>query len=302
MQAQYFKLPKQFHQSISVRKDRLPYFYNDWHYHPELELVYIIKGEGTRFIGDNIARFESGDLVLLGPNLAHVWKSDEEYFLPESRKMVAAIVIHFPIDFLGANLWSIPEFSSITKLIESSRRGISFHIPSGHPLRKLLNNIPNLSPFDRLLILLTILNQLADFNDVQILSSIPFVENSHEHQSARMDKINNFILLNFSKEIQIEKIALIANMTVASLCRYFKKKTRKSVTEFINEVRIGYACKLLIDGKCTITDICYQCGYTNSSYFNRQFKKITQINPSQYLAKKDHFERKSLIKKHNQNT
>lgn len=299
MQAQYFKLPRQFHQSISVRRDRLPYFYNDWHYHPELELVYIIKGEGTRFIGDNIARFESGDLVLLGPNLAHVWKSDEEYFLPQSRKIVEAIVIHFPIDFLGSNLWNIPEFSSINKLHEISSRGISFHISSGHPLRKLLNSIPDLSLFDRLLMLLKILHQLSDFEDKQVLSGIPFVENSQEQQSDRMDKINTFILLNFSKEIQIEKIALIANMTVASLCRYFKKKTRKSVTEFINEVRIGYACKLLIDGKYTITDICYQCGYTNSSYFNRQFKKITQINPSQYLAKKDHFERKSLNKEQN---
>lgn len=294
MQAQYFKLPKQFHQSISVRRDRLPYFYNDWHYHPELELVLILKGEGTRFVGDNIARFESGDLVLINSNLPHVWKSDDEYFLPESRKMVIAIVIHFSIDFMGTHLWSIPEFSAITRLLELSRRGISFHIPEGHLLRKLLNNIPKLSPLDRLLMLLKILNQLTELPDNQILSSIAFVENSQEHQSARMDKINNFILLNFSKEIPIEKIALIANMTVASLCRYFKKKTRKSVTEFINEVRIGYACKLLIDGKFTITDICYQCGYNNSSYFNRQFKKITQINPSQYLAKKDHFERRTL--------
>lgn len=294
MQAQYFKLPKQFHQSISIRLDRLPYFYSDWHYHPELELVFIIKGMGTRFVGDHIARFESGDLVLLNSNLPHVWKSDEEYFLPESKKTVAAIVIHFPIDFLGADLWSIPEFSPVTRLLETSRRGISFHIPPGHTLRKMLNDIPNLSRFDRLLGLLTILNQLSDFDDKQVLSSIPFVDNSLEHQSVRMDKINNFILMNFSQEIPIEKIASVANMTVASLCRYFKKKTRKSVTEFINEVRIGYACKLLIDGKYPITDICYKCGYNNSSYFNRQFKKITQINPSQYLAKKDHFERKTV--------
>jgi len=287
MQAQYFKLPKKFHQSISVRIDRLPNFYSDWHYHPELELVYIIKGEGTRFVGDNIARFESGDLVLLGSNLPHVWKSDEDYFKAESKKMVAAIVIHFPIDFLGSQLWSVPEFSLVNKLMESSCRGISFHIPPQHPLKKLLINIPGLDSLDRLIMLLNILNQLSTVEEQRNLSSIPFVENIQEHQSARMDKIHNYILQNFDKEIQIEKIAVIANMTVASLCRYFKKKTRKSVTEFINEVRIGYACKLLIDGKYTISNICYQCGYNNPSYFNRQFKKITQINPSQYLAKKN---------------
>ena len=291
MQAQYFKLPKQFHQSIAVRIDRLPYFYSDWHYHPELELVYIIKGEGTRFVGDNIDRFESGDLVLLNSNLPHVWKSDEEYFKPESKKMVTAIVIHFHIDFLGSQLWDVPEFSTINKLLESSRSGISFQIPPQHPIIKLLISMPNLSPFDRLLKLLTILNQLSSIKEQKKLSGILFVENTLQYQSERMDKINNYILNNFEKQISIDAIASIATMTVASLCRYFKKKTRKSLTEFINEVRIGYACKLLIDGKYSISDICYQCGYNNPSYFNRQFKKITRINPGQYLAKKDQFER-----------
>jgi len=291
MQAQYFKLPKQFHQSVSVRFDRLPCFYSDWHYHPELELVYIIKGEGTRFVGDNIDRFESGDLVLLNSNLPHVWKSDEEYFKPESKKMVAAIVIHFQVDFLGSQLWNVPEFSMINKLLESSGSGISFLVPSRHPIKKLLINIPNLSPFDRLLMLLTILNLLSTMEKQKNLSGIAYAENSLQNKSERLDKINNFIINNFKNEIPLEKVAAVANMTIASLCRYFKKKTRKTLTEFINEVRIGYACKLLIDGKYSISDICYQCGYNNPSYFNRQFKKITQINPGQYLAKKDQFER-----------
>ena len=291
MQPQYFKLPKQFHQSISVRHDILPYFYNYWHYHQELELVYIIKGEGTRFVGDNIDRFETGDLVLLNSNLPHVWKSDEEYFKPESKKIVSAIVIHFPMDFLGAQLWNVPEFTAISKLLENSRTGISFEVDPQHPVTGLLLNIPELSHFDRLLMLLNILNQLSTIEDQKNLSGILFVENSFQYQSDRMDKINNYILSNFGKQISIDTIAEIANMTVASLCRYFKKKTRKSLTEFINEVRIGYACKLLIDGKYSISDICYQCGYNNPSYFNRQFKKITRINPGQYLAKKDQFER-----------
>ena len=291
MQAQYFKLPKQFHQSISVRIDRLPYFYSDWHYHPELELVYIINGEGTRFVGDNIDRFESGDLVLLNSNLPHVWKSDEEYFKPESKKMVAAIVIHFQIDFLGDQLWKVPEFLAINKLLESSRSGISFHIPPLHPIKKLLINIPNLSLFERLLSLLTILDQLSAIEKQKNLSGISYIENSLQNKSERLDKINNFIINNFKNEIQLEKVAAIANMTVASLCRYFKKKTRKTLTEFINEVRIGYACKLLIDGKYSISEICYLCGYNNPSYFNRQFKKIIRLSPGQYLAKKYQFER-----------
>ena len=291
MQAQYFKLPKQFHQSISVRTDRLPYFYSDWHYHPELELVYILKGEGTRFVGDNIDRFESGDLVLLPANLPHVWKSDEEYFKPESKKMVAAIVIHFQVDFLGSQIWSVPELKTINKLLETSASGISFHIPSGHPVKKLLLNIPGLSPFDRLLMLLTILNLLSTIEEKKSLSGIAYIENCLQNKSERLDKINNFIINNFKNDIQIEQIAAIANMTVASICRYFRKKTRKTLTEFINEVRIGYACKLLIDGEYSISEICYQCGYNNPSYFNRQFKKITTINPSQYLIKKVQFER-----------
>ena len=291
MQAQYFKLPKQFHQSISVRTDRLPYFYNDWHYHPELELVYIIKGEGTRFVGDNIDRFESGDLVLLAANLPHVWKSDEEYFKPESKKMVKALVIHFQIDFLGPQIWVVPEFQAIKKLLETSKSGISFHVPAIHPIKKLLINISALSPFDRLLMLMTILNQLSTLKEQKSLSGIAYAENSLQNKSERLDKINNYIITNFKNEIQIEKIAEIANMTVASICRYFRKKTRKTLTEFINEVRIGYACKLLIDGAYSISEIGYLCGYNNPSYFNRQFKKITTINPTQYLSKKVQFER-----------
>lgn len=292
MQAQYYKLPKQFHQSISVRKDILTAFYDHWHYHSELELVYILKGEGTRFIGDDISRFSSGDLVLMGAGLPHVWKSDEAYFKADSKKKVSAIVLHFGSNFCGQALWDLPEMNAVKKLLEIAPRGISYALPEGHSIKKKLKALPEQDSFDRLLNLLSLLNELAQTENSTILSGIPFAEHYQEHHSKRIDKIYDYILNHFEKEIKLEHLASLANMTPASLCRFFRQKTRKSVSEFINEVRIGFACKLLIEGKLPISDICFRCGYNNLSYFNRQFKKIIGQSPGLYQEKKKLFENK----------
>ena len=290
MQAQYFKLTKQVHQSISIRKDTRTAFYDHWHYHSELELVYIIQGEGTRFIGDDISRFGSGDLVLLGVGLPHVWKSDDSYFDHNSRKKVSAIVLHFGQDFLGPDLWELPEMAPIKKLLELSPRGISYHLPEGHPVKRKLRKMIDQQPFDRLTHLLTMLHKLAQVENHTILSGIPFADHYQKHHSKRIDKIYDYILTNFEKEIKLEELALLANMTPASLCRFFRQKTRKSVSEFINEVRVSFACKLLIEGNLSISEICFRCGYNNLSYFNRQFKKIIGLTPGNYQKKKSLFE------------
>lgn len=289
MQAQYFKLTKQFHQSISIRQDVRPYFYNEWHYHSELELVYVVKGEGTRFIGNNISQFSAGDLVLLGANLPHVWKSENHYSKPESKKKVSVIILHFPHNFCGDLFWELPEVAPVKKLLEQSHLGISYPLPSQHTVKKQLKKMLELSPFNRLLALLSLLNDLSVIEEKEVLSSIPFADHYQKHQSKRIDRIYNYILNNFEKKIELEDVASLANMTSSSLCRFFKQKTHKSLCEFINEVRIGYACKLMISGELTVSDICFRCGYNNLSYFNRQFKKITSESPSQYIKRKNQF-------------
>jgi AraC-like DNA-binding protein len=289
MQAQYLKLPKQYHQSFSVRKDTLPYFYNSWHYHTEIELVYIIKGTGTRFIGDNISKFSDGDLVLLGTNLPHVWKSDDIYFKSDSKKKVSAIVIHFPIDFLGIDIWNKVEMAAIKKLLDIAKRGITYTVPNNHQVKKQLLKITELPQFERILSLLQILQTLTTIKDFEILSGLSFANRYQENSSERIDKIYDFILNNFNKEIKLAEVAALATMTPASLCRFFKQKTGKSLSEFVNEVRVGFACKLIIESQLSISEVCYQCGFNSLSYFNRQFKKFAKVSPSQYSNKKGGF-------------
>ncbi|TKG96924.1 AraC family transcriptional regulator [Puteibacter caeruleilacunae] len=289
MQAQYFRLPQQPHQSIAIRKDTRPYFHDNWHYHSQLELVYIIKGEGTRFIGDDISGFTSGDLVLLGSHLPHVWKSEESYFKEGSKRKVEAIVLHFPQDIGGNQLWDLPEMTHIKTMLEQSHLGIHFHLPEKHPIMKMLKKMVQQEPFELLLSLLSLLKKLSGLEQKSSISKVSFADHYQQHQSKRIDRIYDYILKNFDKEIKLESIAALSNMTPSSLCRFFKQKTRKSISEFINEVRIGFACKLLIEGNLSISEICFRCGYNNLSYFNRQFKKIIGLTPRNYQEKKNSF-------------
>lgn len=285
MQAHYHKLPDQFHQSVSIRKDIRPYFLDKWHYHSKLELVYILKGKGTRFIGDDISGFKDGDLVLLGAHLPHVWKSKEIYFKEGQVNSVEAIVLHFPQKMGVNNLFDLPEMNAIKKLIEQSHLGIHFQIPEHHQAKKHLKKLVDQSPFDRILTLLSVLQLLATEENKRTISKTPFADHYQSHQSKRVDRLYNHILHHFDKEIKLEDLASIANMTPASLCRFFKQKTKKSLSEFTNEVRIGFACKLIIEDHLSISDICFRCGYNSLSYFNRQFKKITGMAPTLYQKK-----------------
>lgn len=284
MKAQYYKLPKHYHESVNAREDIIPEFYPEWHYHDEVEMVYIIKGEGTRFIGDNISRFKSGDLLLLGAFLPHVWKNELKSDKNSKLNGAHAIVVQFPLKLGGVDFLETSEMASIKKLIEDAQLGIEFTLPENHKIKKQLRKLTSQSSFERFISLLTLLKGMSDLKEKKLLSSIPFADYYKKHKSKRIDKIYDHILNNFQKEIKLEDLASIANMTETSLCRFFKQSTRKSISEFVNEVRIGYSCKLLIDEKLTVSDVCFSCGYNNLSYFNRQFKKIIGISPSVYQS------------------
>ena len=283
MKPHYIKLPKHLHETVHIRKDITMNFYQKWHYHDEIELVYILRGKGTRFIGDNISRFSDGDLLLVGDHLPHLWKNEP---LPSTKGKknipASAIVIQFPMNFGAEGLLDISEMTSIKKLLNDSKRGLFFSLPENHNAKKQIRKMLTLGSFDRVLSMLSLLKELSETEKKVTLSSVPFADHYMKHNSKRMDEIYNYILNNFSKEIKLEDLASVANMTSSSLCRFFKHSTQKSISTFINEVRIGYACKLLIDDKFSISDVCFSCGYNNLSYFNRQFRKIIGISPSKY--------------------
>jgi len=271
-------------QSFSVRKNSHPYFLKIWHFHPELELVYILKSDGTRFIGDSITKFEKGDLVLIGKNLPHMWLNDPIYFEENSKLKAEAIAIHFKEDFLGKAFFNTPEMNQITSLLKKSRYGISFS--DINP--KILKNIKKLlkeKGFKKTILFLTILNQLSKHKNYSILTSKNYVRSLSLKESRGLNKIYEYLFENFSNPIKLEDVAAIANMNPSAFSRYFKRTNGKTLTKYINEIRIGYACRKLIEDEISISETCYECGYNSISNFNKQFKAITNLTPSEYIIK-----------------
>jgi len=243
--------------------------------------VVILKSTGTRFIGDNIEQFCEGEVVLIGKNLPHMWLNDKEYFETNSTLEAEAIAIHFNEDFAGKDFLKMPEMVSIAKLLERSSQGIKF---SGD-LNWFINQIKNiheLTPFDKTMKFIKLLNYLAKNNDHTLLSSSGFINSFKKTGRNNLDKVYEYIVKNFKDDIKRSDVAEIANMDPSAFSRFFKRVHRKTFTEYLLEVRIGYACKLLIENKNSISEICYESGFNNLSNFNRQFKKAMSCSPSDY--------------------
>jgi AraC-like DNA-binding protein len=268
--------------SFDLHHHLYPHFLKVWHYHPELELVYIKKSTGTRFLGDSIRKFQEGDLVLIGENLPHMWHNDSAYFETDSTLSAEALVIHFNKGFAGSDFFKMPELASIKDLMEIAKRGILFKGESKHIALEMLERMHTASDFDRFIQLLQLLKILANEPSIEILSSPRFVDSFKKEENRRLDKIYDFIINNFRDEITLETVADLAGMNTSSFCRYFKKTTNKTFSHYLNEVRIGFACRLLMEQKYNISETCYACGFNNISNFNRQFKNIANMSPSEY--------------------
>ena len=268
--------------SFTISENNYPFFLKVWHYHPEFELVVILKSTGTRFIGDNIEKFNVGELVLMGKNLPHMWLNDNEYFEENSKLEAYAIAIHFSENFAGKGFLKMPEMSAIEKLLEKAHYGIKF---SGDltGLIKSVTNLKNLDGFDRAIAFIQILNVLANHNDYKLLSSVGFVNSFKMTGKKNLENIYEFIIKNFKNNITLTDVASIACMNPSAFSRSFKRINRKTFSEYLNEVRVGYACKLLIEEKYNVSEICFESGFNNLSNFNRQFKKVTNYAPTEYI-------------------
>ncbi|MCM8570389.1 AraC family transcriptional regulator [Gramella jeungdoensis] len=269
--------------SFSVQRHCLNHFLNIWHYHPELELVLIEKSSGMRFVADTIQRFEEGEVVLLGKNLPHMWLNDEVYFDKTMQKKARAISIHFKDDFLGKDFYNLPEMHSINSLFLRASRGLVFkELPQ--TVKNGILNLMQLEGFERTLSFLDILYNLS-LSNAEILASEGFILSLDKFDNSRMYEIHKYIVTHFHKTIKVEELAKICGMEPSSFSRYFKRMYQKTYTRYVNELRIGYACKLLIQDKQKISTICYECGFNNLSNFNRQFKLIKGYSPGEYKQK-----------------
>ena len=282
MKPQLLKVPRGLQQSFSIRRDVVLYFYNQWHYHPELELIHIEQGSGTQFVGDNIQNFQSGDLILLGPNLPHYWRCDEKYFQNNTNLYAQATVVHFSENIFGETFLSLPENKAISELLDKAKRGMKLLGDENIKVKQLLQNLLEQKETNPMIALLQILQSLSQCKETSLLSNSYYSEGFDQHDTDRINHIYQYSLNNFQQKITIEEIAEVANISPHSFCRYFKSRSRKTYSQFLLELRIGHACKLLLEGKLSVAQTCYESGFNNFANFNKYFKIVTKKSPLQY--------------------
>ncbi|MGQ1910867.1 AraC family transcriptional regulator [Marinifilum sp. RC60d5] len=266
---------------LDITKKEIPCLDSSWHYHAQYELIYISKSNGIRFVGDSVAHFSPGDLVLVGPYLPHLWRNDVSYYGENDQNKVKTIVIKFTKDFIGEGTFNIPEFSQINSLLEESKFGVSFGGKENKKLHKELIGLIELSPAQQLIKLLDILCKLSTIDNKIILSSSDMRQYTTD-SSDRLDSVIKFVSDNYARDISLNDVSDIACMTTNSFCRFFKKTTNKSFTQFLNEIRVRNASRLLVQQDIPISEICYMVGYNSITNFNRQFKEIMGSTPNNF--------------------
>jgi AraC-like DNA-binding protein len=281
MRPQLLKVSKCLDHSFSIRRDLVPHINNRWHYHTEVELIHFHKGEGTQFIGDSIKRFQEGDVVIVGSNLPHYWRFDDTFF-EESSDAADVRVSHFNENFWGEKFLNLPENFSIKGILERARRGLQINGEAKTRVAEILERMLNADGPRRIMLLMDALFEIANCKQTDTLSSIGFNPDFVDVESDRINAIYEYSVKNFKRKIQLEEIAEVAKISPNSFCRYFKSRTRKTYSQFIIELRVGHACKLLIENNQCIKRLCYESGFNNFTSFHKYFKLITGKSPLTY--------------------
>ena len=283
MKALSFKIPKLEEESIKLQEDKQNHFYDLFHFHPEYQITLILKGEGTFTIGESSGKFEKGNMFIIGSNIPHVFRSGREFY--ENQKLIShSLSIFFKEDSFGANFFKLPETKHIGRMFSEFNRGIKISSD-----KKLLRNFLNVFEFEgieRIKKFLDLLNEINLYEKKEYISREESFIKSNEQSDKRLNKVYNFVLNNYQKEINLKTISGIANLSEPAFCRYFKKRTRKTFSDFLNELRISEACKLLLNKDVSISEAAFEVGFNNISNFNRKFKSLLGVTPTEYSKRK----------------
>lgn len=284
MKPQLLKISNPSNTSYNLYLQECPFFPTPWHYHPEFEIVLMLESTGKKYIGSSITDFQPGDLCMIGSYLPHYYKNDIRYTEKDSGLNAKSIVIHFNYDFLGEKFLDIPESAMIKNLLERSKRGIQFGNNISGRLKDKMIDLTQMEGMARLIGLIQILEELGRTKDADYLTT-DAIQLRNEVDSNRIKKVLEFVSENFQNDIMLEDVAQLANMSESAFSRYFKKRTRKTFSTFLTEIRIEHACKLLQNDKMSVSEISFDSGFNNLSNFNRQFKTIKKIPPLTYRMK-----------------
>ncbi|MEO6134990.1 MAG: AraC family transcriptional regulator [Ginsengibacter sp.] len=267
---------------ISLQERDEPFFKAPFHFHPELELVYVKKSTGKRIIGDKIESFEDGDMVFVGRNLPHVWLSDEAYYQETPGFRASSVVLYFNADVLGPLFYNMEEAGVIRDFFKMAERGIQITGKTRDNVASQLKKLATQKGLKKIIGLFEIFNSLSNSKEIRYIASEGYKPGLERSETDRLSKIFKYVQENFKNDISLATVSNLAGLTPQSFCRMFKQKTNKHFVEYLNEVRISKACSLLLSTESPIADIAYQCGFKTISNFNKLFKEIAKTSPSGY--------------------
>lgn len=286
MKAQLHKLPFS-DSSFLFRNWHCEYFDKPWHFHEEFELVNIDKSKGTKFVGDKVSPFQEGDLMLIGPRVPHFFRNNEEYYKKNGQLEASSIFIHFTEDFLGKNFFEVPEMKFVRKLLENASFALEIKGRIREYIIARLHEMQQETAAQRLVSLLDILVKLSESDEVfPVLSTAfdggPFRDNIDARDISRIKFIVEYILNNFHRDIYVQELAGVLHMSPTSFSRYFKHHTRKTFSDYVTEIRISHACKLLMREEQSISQVSFDSGFENLGNFYKHFRRITGLVPKEY--------------------
>jgi AraC-like DNA-binding protein len=280
MQASFESIVAQSHCSFAYRAFKIRGFPFRWHFHPEYELTLIVSGEGRRFVGDHIGDFAAGDLVLLGRNLPHTWHSRPAEFSSPPRSH--AVVIQFADDFLGAGFFAKPELNRVRRLLKRSAVGLRFGRRTQAAISQRMIAMRELDPLPRLVELIAMLDLLARRRDATELSTAGFAPSLRVEDRQRIDRVYRYVNDNFTGQLGLDAAARLVHMSASTFSRFFHRTSGKHFTAYVNELRVGSACRLLIETDQGISQIALEVGFGNLSNFNRRFLELKKMRPRDY--------------------
>jgi len=265
-----------------IKKIDKTHFDHDFHFHKTCELLWIVEGRGTFIAGDHIGKFEKDDLFMLGTGLPHIYKSAKEYHAPDSNLRTVAIAIYFTEEFLAGMSDAASFMSEAGDLLRRSERGFRLTGETRQRMVDLFRSIEHLNGIGLMAGFLSMLHIALQSNEYQPMASAAYKVRPPKREMDRFVDVYDYILKNFQGSITLTKAASICGMSENAFCRFFKSRTQRTLTQFVNEIRISHACSLLREESEPLKNIYRQCGYNNAVFFHRSFKRITGLTPKQY--------------------
>lgn len=279
----YQKLTPLPTQSVIFYDEEKPHFTVSWHFHQEIEILFVLKSTGTCYIGDGIHRFTDGEISIIGENVPHWWKSDSKFFESTNNSGVRALIIQFKKEIFDDNFINLHEMSGIRMLIEKSQRGIQFYGTSRKILGKQVQKIFRMKGIKRITELIILLDMMANTDEYGYHSSLGYSKIINSYDFFRFKIIQEYIIKNFTQPIKLKDIADKANICPTAFCRYFKQRTGRTFISFLNEIRVGNACKLMVEENLPVSIACIESGFNNLAHFNKIFRRIFNLSPTEYL-------------------